>query len=68
MELEPSLSAAEEFKNQGNEEFKKKNYPKAIELYSKAIQNYPTEPNFYGNRAACYLALKKYNKCIEDCD
>jgi hypothetical protein len=38
MELEPSLSAAEEFKNQGNEEFKKKNYPKAIELYSKAIR------------------------------
>jgi hypothetical protein len=37
MELEPNLATAEEFKNQGNDEFKKKNYSKAIELYTKAI-------------------------------
>jgi len=40
----------------------------AIEKYSKAIEKYPKDPTFFGNRAACYLASKKFNKCIEDCD
>jgi hypothetical protein len=30
-------SKAEDFKNKGNEEFKKKNYLSAIEEYTKAI-------------------------------
>ena len=108
MELEANKVAAEEFKQQGNSEFKNKNYAKAIELYTKAISkqniieglfshllflqknlinhflkkknkliffqnkhkiilklfsklkdNNESEPNYYGNRAACYLGLKK---------
>lgn len=41
---------------------------KAIEQYSLAIEAYSEEASYYGNRAACYLYLKKYNKCIEDCN
>jgi hypothetical protein len=61
---------AEEFKQQGNEFFKKKEYLKAIECYTKAISkliNYlkifpdanALEPSYYANRAACYLGLNK---------
>jgi DnaJ family protein C protein 7 len=59
---------AEEFKQQGNEFFKKKEYLKAIESYTKAINLNPIEPSYYGNRAACYLGLNKFHKCIADCD
>lgn len=50
---------AEEIKQQGNEEFKKNNFTRAIELYSKAISLNPTEASYYSNRAACYQKLKK---------
>jgi DnaJ family protein C protein 7 len=59
---------AEEFKQLGNECFKKKEYIKAIENYSKAINLNPIEPSYYANRAACYLGLNKFNKYIEDCN
>ena len=59
---------AEEYKNQGNAEFKANNFTKAIENYSKALEFFPTESSYYANRAACYLSLKKYLKCIEDCN
>jgi len=59
---------AEEFKQHGNKAFKEGNYPKAIEWYSKAIDANPMEPSYYANRAACYLGLKKFQKCIQDCD
>ena len=59
---------AEEYKNQGNAEFKANNFTKAIENYTKAIDSFPTESSYYANRAACYLSLKKYLKCIEDCN
>ena len=36
-----SLSlAAEKFKNQGNDQFKMKNFTKAIDLYTQAISKY----------------------------
>jgi len=59
---------AQDFKAQGNEFFKKKEYLKAIEFYTKAIELNPIDPSYYANRAACYLGLKKFNKCIQDCD
>eukprot|EP00331_Platyophrya_macrostoma_P002565 CAMPEP_0176419818 /NCGR_PEP_ID=MMETSP0127-20121128/8265_1 /TAXON_ID=938130 /ORGANISM="Platyophrya macrostoma, Strain WH" /LENGTH=509 /DNA_ID=CAMNT_0017800351 /DNA_START=58 /DNA_END=1587 /DNA_ORIENTATION=- len=59
---------AEELKQQGNEEFKKNNYTRAIELYTKAINLHSQEASYYSNRAACYQKIKKYYKCIEDTD
>ena len=52
---------AEELKQQGNEEFKKNNFTRAIELYSKAIHLKPDEASYYSNRAACYQKIKKYS-------
>mmetsp|Transcript_124100 Transcript_124100/g.185494 ORF Transcript_124100/g.185494 Transcript_124100/m.185494 type:complete len:93 (+) Transcript_124100:87-365(+) len=68
MDIEKDPAQALKFKNIGNEEFKKGNNLKAIEAYNKAVNFNPDEPSFYANRAACYLEMKKYNKCIDDCN
>jgi len=57
---------AKSFKEQGNQYFKNKDYNKALEFYSKAIDLNPMDPAYYGNRAACYFAMHKYQKCIDD--
>ena len=33
-----------------------------------AISNNEKDASFFANRAFCYLNLKKYNLCIEDCN
>jgi tetratricopeptide (TPR) repeat protein len=65
---ESDSQKAIQFKNEGNEYFKKKEYQKAVESYTKAINLNPMDPSYYGNRAASYLGMKKYNKCIDDCN
>lgn len=67
MDFTESEKAAQ-FKNEGNQHFKNKDYHKAIESYTKAISLNSIDPSYYANRAACYLALKKYNSCIDDCN
>ena len=42
---------AVQFKNQGNDAFKKQDWPGALELYTKAIDLHTKEPSFYTNRA-----------------
>jgi len=63
MDIEDTAS---QFKQKGNDEFKKGNYAKAIQFYTSAIDR-REDPAFYSNRAACYLKIKKYNNCISDC-
>ena len=46
------LPEHESIKNEGNEQYKKKNFEKALELYNKAIQLEPTEVLYYNNKAA----------------
>lgn len=59
--------SAEEFKAQGNEAFKQKNFPEAIEYFSKAIAASET-PNhvLYSNRSACYASLHQYPDALSD--
>lgn len=59
---------ADQWKQEGNEAFKNKNYTDAIASYSKAIGLNNNEASYFGNRAACYLNLKSYQKVVEDCD
>jgi mitochondrial import receptor subunit TOM70 len=49
----------------GNEEFKNKNFIKAIEHYTKCI-SIEKNPVFYSNRSACYYNLYKPEKALED--
>ncbi|KAA1470108.1 DnaJ-domain-containing protein [Dentipellis sp. KUC8613] len=58
---------AEALKEQGNTCFKAKKYGDAIDLYTQAIALVSTEPAYLTNRAAAYMALKKFRPALEDC-
>ncbi|XP_055919119.1 RNA polymerase II-associated protein 3 [Eupeodes corollae] len=59
---------ADESNSRGNNHVKRGEYEKAILEYSTAINAYDGDPKFYTNRALCYLRLKKYAQCIDDCN
>ena len=55
-------------KELGNEQFKAKNFEKAIEFYTAAVEENPTDQTIYGNRSASYHNLKKYNESLADAE
>ncbi|KAL3230034.1 Heat shock protein STI1 [Nakaseomyces bracarensis] len=61
------MTTADDYKQQGNAAFSAKDYEKAIEMFSKAIEVSET-PNhvFYSNRSASYASLKKFNEALSD--
>lgn len=56
---------AAKLKAAGNKAYGIKDYPKAIDLYGRAIICTP-DPVFYSNRAACYNVLSQWDKVVED--
>lgn len=62
---------ATNFKNQGNDCFKFKQYKNAVQYYTKGLEvNCDVDAiniALYINRAACNLELKNYRRCIDDC-
>jgi len=69
-----NAETAAKLKEQGNEEYKSKNYLNAIDIYSDALEYVPEEKLYdsaravyLSNRAACFLALGHYEDVIEDC-
>jgi DnaJ homolog subfamily C member 7 len=60
-------SEAEEFKLKGNSAFKAQDYSSAIAFYSESIRLNPSESNYFSNRGLCYLRLKRYKDCLNDC-
>ena len=66
MDIE-TKNEADEIKKEGNGFFKLGDWQGAIEKYSLAIEHYDKEASYFGNRAQCYLKLKKYHQCINDC-
>lgn len=59
--------SAEEYKAEGNKFFAAKEFEKAIDSFTKAIEASPT-PNhvLFSNRSACYASLKVFSKALED--
>ena len=55
-----------EFKQKGNEFFKKAQYEEAIIWYSKAIEKEPSNHAYYSNRSAAKTGMKDYKGAIED--
>ena len=53
-------------KELGNNEFKNKNYQKAIEHYTQAISENPSDHTIYSNRSASHHNLKNFDKALED--
>ncbi|TKR86655.1 hypothetical protein L596_011201 [Steinernema carpocapsae] len=56
-----------EFKQLGNEHYKKREFEAAIENYEKAIEINPVNMTFYSNVAAVLFEQNKYDECIEKC-
>ncbi len=59
---------SELFKSQGNAAMARKDYPMAIDLYSKAIAISPTNPVYLSNRAAAYSASHKHTEACTDAE
>ena len=58
----------EQWKDLGNEEYKKGHYSEAIDLYTKAIETDEGKTAaFYGNRSAAYLMQNNLSLCQNDC-
>ena len=64
----PTITA-EQWKATGDELYRSKNYPKAIQAYTSAIENQiGLNANFYTNRSAAYLMTGSYQEALRDCD
>lgn len=62
------IKDAEVKKQEGNEFYKKKDFAKALELYTAAIELNPNELLYYTNMAAVYIEQKKFDQAIAQCD
>lgn len=56
------------FKDLGNAAFKSGNYPQAIELYSRAINEAPNDHTIISNRAAAYQNSAQYAAALADAE
>lgn len=61
-----NTSLAETFKAKGNELFKQKNYQKAKDEYSKAIELNSKNAIYYFNRASVCTRLKQFQQVLKD--
>lgn len=57
---------ANEWRLKGNEEFKKKHYPAAIEHYTRALELEPNSQAVLSNRAFAYIRTEEYGSAIAD--
>ena len=63
---EPQIDA-EACKAAGNKFYKAKQYDKAIEEYTKAVEASPETSTYLSNRAAAYMAANRFVEALEDC-
>ena len=59
---------AEKFKSQGNEAMKRKDYPAAIDAYTKALNISPLNPVYLSNRAAAYSGAGQHAQASTDAE
>ncbi|ETB59790.1 hypothetical protein YYC_03181 [Plasmodium yoelii 17X] len=63
----PEEILGEEHKLKGNDFYKQKKFEEALKEYDEAIKVNPNDIMYYYNKAAVYLEMKSYEKCIETC-
>mmetsp|Transcript_93088 Transcript_93088/g.260320 ORF Transcript_93088/g.260320 Transcript_93088/m.260320 type:complete len:254 (+) Transcript_93088:155-916(+) len=61
-----ATTTPEEHKELGNKAFAEKDFERAINHYTKAIQLDPKNHVFFSNRSACYAGLEEWAKAVED--
>lgn len=54
--------SSSDWKNEGNAALKEKDFKKAIECYSKAIEIDQNDHTFYSNRSAAYLFSRNFTE------
>ncbi|KAI9721878.1 MAG: hypothetical protein M1828_004973 [Chrysothrix sp. TS-e1954] len=59
-------AAAEGYKAQGNKLFKAKQYDRAIQEYTKAIEANPSSATYLSNRAAAYMSSNQFQSAMTD--
>ena len=65
--MDPEKAAAEELKLEGNNFYKARQLPEAIECYDKAWQTYPKDISYLNNKAAAIFESGDYNRTLEVC-
>jgi len=63
---EEDAKKAEEFKEQGNEFFKNKQFQQAIDCYTKSIMSNPTNAVVWSNRGLAWFRCTNYKQCVDD--
>mmetsp|Transcript_10289 Transcript_10289/g.21610 ORF Transcript_10289/g.21610 Transcript_10289/m.21610 type:complete len:458 (+) Transcript_10289:60-1433(+) len=64
--VDPELSKTA--REDGNNAFRKGDFPTAVKLYTEAIKRNPTDPAPYSNRAAAYTKLGEFPHGLKDCE
>ncbi|CAN6486396.1 unnamed protein product [Victoria cruziana] len=67
-ELRERKADAQREKETGNAAYKKKEFEKAIEHYTRAMELDDQDISYLTNRAAVYMEMGKFEDCIKDCD
>lgn len=65
--LSEEQKKAQAFKEEGNNLYKKKMFAEALEQYEKAIELDPNNLLLENNKAAVYLEMGDFDKCIATC-
>ena len=65
---EETLAKAETLKAEGNQFMGAKDYRKAIEAYTAAIELSPSNPIYYSNRAAAFISSKDFSSAADDAE
>jgi import receptor subunit TOM70 len=71
MSTEERQAKAMTFKTKGNSAYQQRQFVKAVDYYTRAIEVAATaDPIFYSNRAASYINFSppRYDLVVEDCD
>ncbi|UVC49659.1 hypothetical protein MACK_003769 [Theileria orientalis] len=66
--LTPNQQEANKLKEEGNNLYKQKKFKEALEMYNKASELDPENLLFENNKAAVYLEMEDYEKCIKTCN
>lgn len=62
------MPTAIQWKDKGNEEFKKGNHAAAIEYYTYATEMDPNNAIFFTNRSTAYFKMQKFDKSLRDAE
>ncbi|RKF73138.1 DnaJ-like protein subfamily C member 7-like protein [Golovinomyces cichoracearum] len=58
---------AEIYKSAGNKHYRAKEYKKAIDEYTKAVNAQPSSATYLNNRAAAYISNGQHLQALDDC-